>query len=362
MEIKEEYMARAIELAKKGAGFVNPNPKVGAVIVKNGKIIGEGYHEYFGGPHGERNALASVSEDPAGGDIYVTLEPCNHTGKTGPCTEAIIGAGISRVIIGSKDPNPLVSGKGVQRLRKAGIEVIEDFMEGECDRLNPFFFHYIRTKTPYVTLKYAMTLDGKIATKTGDSQWISNEESREYVQFLRHAHMAILCGIGTVLSDNPRFTARIPNGKNPTRIICDSRLRIPMDCEIVKTAGEIPTIVAYAEAGDKDEKTVALEAAGVKLFHVPLENKVDIKRLMALLGEEGIDSILVEGGSVINEAFLRAGVVNSVNVFLAPKIFGGAAKSPVEGRGVDLPAEAYGFKRQDIKFFGEDIFIEYERA
>jgi len=238
-----EYMGRAIELARLATGFTNPNPLVGAVIVKDGRIIGEGYHKKCGELHAERNAIASLCESAKGATIYVTLEPCCHHGKTPPCTEAIIENEISRVVIGSRDPNPLVAGKGAKILREHGIEVIEDFMRDECNELNPVFFHYITKKTPFVTLKYAMTADGKIATKTGASKWITGEKAREEVQHMRHAHMAIMAGIGTVLADDPMLNVRVEGLKSPVRIICDSRLRIPTNSKIVSTAKEYPTIV-----------------------------------------------------------------------------------------------------------------------
>ena len=242
----QEYMLRAIQLAKKGEGWTNPNPMVGAVIVKDGKIIGEGYHKKYGELHAERNAIASLTESAEGAVIYVTLEPCCHHGKTPPCTEAIIEQKIRKVVIGSRDPNPKVAGKGVQMLREAGVTVVEDFMREECDQLNPVFFHYITTKTPYVVMKYAMTLDGKIATKTGASKWISGEEARSLVHEMRHDYMAIMAGIGTVLADDPMLNVRLEGKKSPVRIICDSMLRIPLDSQICQTAGRYRTIVAYA--------------------------------------------------------------------------------------------------------------------
>ena len=227
-----DFMMRAIELAKKGKGWTNPNPMVGAVIVKNGKIIGEGYHEKCGQLHAERNAIASLTESAEGATIYVTLEPCCHYGKTPPCTEAILEQKIARVVIGSRDPNPKVAGKGAEILRRAGLQVQEDFMREECDELNPVFFHYITNKTPYVVMKYAMTADGKIATKTGASKWITGEEARNEVQRMRHKYMGIMAGIGTVLADNPLLNTRIEGKKSPVRIICDSKLRMPLDSQI----------------------------------------------------------------------------------------------------------------------------------
>ena len=232
----QTFMERAIELAKQGEGWTSPNPMVGAVIVKDGRIIGEGYHERCGELHAERNAIASLRESAEGATIYVTLEPCCHQGRTPPCTEAILEQKIGRVVIGSRDPNPKVAGKGARLLREAGVIVEEDFMREVCDRLNPVFFHYITTKTPYVVLKYAMTADGKIATRTGASKWITGEAARQEVQHMRHRYTGIMVGIGTVLADDPMLNTRISGKRSPVRIICDSRLRIPLDSQIVKTA------------------------------------------------------------------------------------------------------------------------------
>ena len=237
MADNEQYMRRAIELAKLGAGKVNPNPLVGAVIVKNGQIISEGYHMVYGDLHAERNAFKNLKnpDDAKDAEMYVTLEPCCHHGKQPPCTEAIIEHGISRVYVGSNDSNELVAGKGIQILRDAGIEVVTEFLKDECDAINPVFFHYITTRTPFVLMKYAMTLDGKIATRTGHSQWISGEESRARVQQTRNALKGIMVGIGTILNDDPRLTCRMDGGRNPIRIICDSKLRIPLSSNVVST-------------------------------------------------------------------------------------------------------------------------------
>ena len=306
----QEYMLRAIQLAKKGEGWTNPNPMVGAVIVKDGRIIGEGYHKKCGELHAERNAIASLTESAEGATIYVTLEPCCHYGKTPPCTEAIIEQKIKKVVIGSRDPNPKVAGKGAQILRESGITVVQDFMREECDRLNPVFFHYITTKTPYVVMKYAMTLDGKIATKTGASKWITGETARQEVQHMRHRYMGIMAGIGTVLADDPMLNVRVEGWKSPVRIVCDSSLRIPLE------------------------------------------------KLMTYLGNEGIDSILLEGGGTLNDSALRAGIVKEVHCFIAPKLFGGKnSKTPVEGLGIGLPSEALKLKCTDICRIGEDIRI-----
>ena len=356
----QNYMLQAIQLAKQGEGWTNPNPMVGAVIVKNGRIIGKGYHKKYGELHAERNAIASLTESAEGATIYVTLEPCCHYGKTPPCTEAIIEQKIKRVVIGSRDPNPKVSGKGIKMLQEAGIEVIEDFMREECDRLNPVFFHYITTKTPYVVMKYAMTLDGKIATKTGASKWITGEAARAEVQHMRHRYMGIMAGIGTVIADDPMLNVRVEGWKSPIRILCDSGLRIPLDGQIVKSAGKYRTIVAYADSENTEAKRKRLHEMGVETICCPDENnQVDLKKLMKYLGEEGIDSILLEGGGTLNDSALRAGIVQEVQAFIAPKLFGGMnSKTPVEGIGVRFPSEAVKLKCTDICQIGEDIRIK----
>ena len=355
----QNYMLQAIQLAKQGEGWTNPNPMVGAVIVKNGRIIGKGYHKKCGELHAERNAIASLTESAEGATIYVTLEPCCHYGKTPPCTEAIIEQKIKRVVIGSRDPNPKVSGKGIKMLQEAGIEVIEDFMREECDRFNPVFFHYITTKTPYVVMKYAMTLDGKIATKTGASKWITGEAARAEVQHMRHRYMGIMAGIGTVIADDPMLNVRVEGWKSPIRILCDSGLRIPLDGQIVKSAGKYRTIVAYADSENTEAKRKRLHEMGVETICCPDENnQVDLKKLMKYLGEEGIDSILLEGGGTLNDSALRAGIVQEVQAFIAPKLFGGMnSKTPVEGIGVRFPSEAVKLKCTDICQIGEDIRI-----
>ena len=354
-----DYMKRAIQLAKKGQGFTNPNPMVGAVIVKDGRIIGEGYHKKYKELHAERNAIASLKEDAKGSTMYVTLEPCCHYGKTPPCTEAIIENGISKVVIGSRDPNPLVAGKGVKILREHGIEVVCDFLKEECDKLNPVFFHYIITKKPYVTMKYAMTCDGKIATKNNDSKWITGENSRNEVHKMRHNNMGIVAGIGTVLADNPMLNVRIEGLKSPIRIICDSNLRIPMESEIVKTANKYKTIIAYVN-GDTD-KINALEKEGFILQKFSSKDgKVDLNELMQYLGEQNIDSIFVEGGANLNDSFMREGLVNRLEVFVAPKVFGGAnARSPIEGMGVEYVSEAKEFSLENVRRIDEDILLSY---
>ena len=249
-----------MELARKGEGWTSPNPMVGAVIVKEGRVIGEGYHARCGGPHAERQAIASLRESAEGATLYVTLEPCCHHGKTSPCTEAILEQGIGRVVIGSRDPNPLVAGKGAAMLRAAGVQVEEDFLREECDRLNPVFFHYITRGTPYVVMKYAMTADGKIAARTGASRWVTGEAARREVQKLRHRYRGIMVGIGTVLTDDPMLNCRLEGKRSPVRIVCDSRLRIPLGAQLCRTARAYPTIVACAGEPEAGPETKAAGA------------------------------------------------------------------------------------------------------
>lgn len=358
--LNREYMLRAIELAKKGIGRVNPNPLVGAVIVKDGRTIGEGYHARYGELHAERHAFSRLTENAAGAEMYVTLEPCCHYGKQPPCTQAIIEHGIKKVYVGSDDPNELVAGKGIQILRDAGITVVTQFMKEECDALNPVFFHYITTRKPYVVMKYAMTMDGKIACDTGKSQWITGEEARYHVQETRNALKGIMVGVQTVIYDNPSLTCRIPEGRNPVRIICDSSLRIPLDSNIVKTAKEIPTIVATVS---KDASRInALKDAGVQVMVTKEKRcRVDLQDLMNRLGEEGIDSILLEGGGTLNQSALESGIVNHVQAYLAPKIFGGSGRyTPVSGVGVEVPDAAYILANRKIQSIGSDILLEYD--
>ncbi|MGN0342824.1 MAG: bifunctional diaminohydroxyphosphoribosylaminopyrimidine deaminase/5-amino-6-(5-phosphoribosylamino)uracil reductase RibD [Roseburia sp.] len=355
----QDYMRRAIELAKKGEGYTNPNPMVGAVIVKDGRIIGEGYHARCGELHAERSAFASLQESAQGATIYVTLEPCCHYGKQPPCTQAILDHGICRVVIGSRDPNPLVAGKGARLLREAGVLVEEDFLREECDKLNPVFFHYITKKQPYVVMKYAMTADGKIATRTGASKWITGEAARDVVQDMRHRYMAIMAGIGTVLADDPLLTVRKEGKKSPIRVICDSHLRIPEKSQIVQTAEQYPTIIAYGEGNP--EKIERLVAMGLILEQVPLKNgEIDLPALMQRLGERGIDSVLVEGGGTLNESLMQAGMVQRMEVFVAPKIFGGnQAKTPIEGIGIGEVADAMMFQLEQVRIIGDDVLLSY---
>ena len=364
------FMRRAIELAKRGTGAVNPNPLVGAVIVKKGQILAEGWHERFGGLHAERNAIKHFLEkysadELKGSTIYVTLEPCCHHGKTPPCTDAIIENGFARVVVGSNDPNPLVAGKGIKLLKAAGIEVVTEFLKEECDALNFIFFHYISTKEPYVTLKYAMTTDGKIATSTGKSKWITGEAARQRVHEDRNRYMAVMAGVGTVIADNPELTCRLSDGRtgrNPIRIICDTNLRTPLESRIAMTAKDIRTIIATSCA-DSEKQRLYIEK-GIELTVLPQkDNHIDLAVLAQKLGEMGIDSVILEGGGTLSFSALKSGIVNRVQAYIAPKLFGGAdAKTPVEGKGIDEVNECIRLTDTSVTKIGEDILLESEVA
>lgn len=374
-------MRRAIELAKKGGGYVHPNPLVGCVVVKDDEIIAEGYHEKYGEFHAERNALTRCKTETKGASLYVTLEPCCHYGKTPPCTEIIIEKGIKKVFVGILDPNPLVAGKGVKILRDAGIEVEVGLCENEIREMNKVFLKYITTKRPYVIMKTAMTLDGKIAAHTGDSKWVTNEESRKMVHELRSELAGVIVGIGTVLADDPMLNVRLEgNHHQPIRIVVDSNLRIPIDSQLVKTANEYRTIVACrhfdrseAERSEVEKSSInvnkqkgflhslrSLEMTGVELLECQSNNNhVDINDLMTKLGAMGIDSLLLEGGGTLNAAFLEAGCVDEVWAFIAPKIIGGeGAKTPVSGKGIDKMSEAINLQDIDIQNINGDILIK----
>ena len=356
-----EYMRRAIELAERGVGFTNPNPMVGAVIVKGGKVIGEGWHERCGEWHAERNAFKNCTVPAEGATMYVTLEPCCHYGKTPPCTEAIIEHGIARVVIGMEDPNPLVAGKGIALLREAGIEVVCGVEEEALREQNRVFLKYISTKLPWVAMKTAMTLDGKIATRTGDSKWITGAEARAYVHELRHRFMAILVGIGTAVADDPLLNCRIEGRgvRQPIRVVVDSNARLSLDSQLVKTAGEYRTIVAHTRFAP-EERVKALRETGVEmLLCKEKEGLVDVRNLLELLGQSGIDSILLEGGGSLNYTFLSEGLADELYAFIAPKIVGGMnAKTPVEGAGMEKMADAINLELENVLNIGHDVLLK----
>ena len=355
----ENYMELALELAKKGMGKVNPNPMVGAIIVKNGKIIGQGYHEVYGQAHAEVNAFNSVIEDADGATMYVTLEPCSHYGKTPPCVDKIIENKISRVIVGSVDPNSVVSGKGIKKLRDAGIEVITGVLEDECKKLNEVFMKYIVSKEPFVILKSAMSLDGKIATSKGESKWITGEKARMEVHKLRNEVSAIMVGVNTIIKDNPQLTCRLENGRNPIRIVVDSTLRIPIESKVISDIDEAKTIIATTDKANSD-KILELTNAGVTVLIIKSKDgRVDLQELMIKLGKLNIDSILLEGGGTLNFSALEQGIVDKIQIYISPKIIGGEkSKTPVGGNGIELLKDAFKIQGLTSRCVGEDILIE----
>ena len=338
---------------------MNPNPLVGAVIVNDGKIIGKGYHESYGKAHAEINAFKDAeTELIEGSTMYVTLEPCSHYGKTPPCVDQIENR-IKRVVIGMVDPNPLVSGKGVKKLQEAGIDVTVGILEDKCKKLNEVFIKYITKKKPFVVLKTAMSLDGKISTTSGESKWITDKEARENVHILRNELTAIMIGIDTVIIDNPELTCRIPNGRNPIRIVVDSNLRIPYDSKILQTAKKFKTIIATTEKARK-EKIHKLKDLGIIVIETKSKNeKVDLKDLMHKLGNQNIDSILLEGGSTLNYSALESGIVDKILVYIAPKIIGGMkSKTPVGGSGISHLKDAFKVRELSTSIIGKDILLQ----
>lgn len=362
MREEDRYnMRMALELAAKALGRTSPNPMVGAVVVRDGRVVGIGYHARAGTPHAEVHALRAAGEMARGATLYVTLEPCCHHGRTGPCTEAVINAGISRVVMAMTDPNPGVAGRGAQRLREAGIKVETGVMEDEAKKLNEVFIKYITTGIPYVVMKTAMSLDGKIATAGGESQWITGPESRAFVHRLRDRYDAILVGSGTVLADNPSLTTRLPGGggKDPVRIVLDSRARTPVNAQIITQESKAATYIVTTGKAPV-EKVKQLESAGARVLQTgTAENGIDLPEMLREMGRREITSILVEGGARVNGSFIGGNLVDKVFWFLAPKIIGGAsAPGPVGGAGITALADALKIEDIYIHRCGDDICIE----
>jgi len=319
----EHYMKLALKLAAKGRGYASPNPMVGAVIVKNNRIIGQGYHQCCGQNHAEVNAIENATENVAGSTLYVTLEPCCHSGKTPPCTDMIIRHKIGRVVIGATDSNPLVSCQGINCLQGAGIEVTTGVLEDQCRSLNEVFFHFMETGLPFVTVKYAQTLDGRIATATGQSQWISSPASLKFAHKLRAEHDAILVGIGTVLKDNPSLTVRSVRGRNPLRVVVDAELAVTTKFNAMQNLSQTPTLIATAKSAS-DPAFQKLLKAGAELTKVRTdkENHINLKHLLQLLAARNISSVLIEGGSQIITSALKDNLVNRLVTIIAPKLLG----------------------------------------
>ena len=374
---ERRFMEHAISLALKGTGHTNPNPLVGAVIVRDGKILAEGWHHEYGSLHAERDALESARKngiDVRGAEIYVTLEPCCHYGKQPPCTQALIESGIIKVIIGSRDPNPLVNGRGKEILEQAGIEVVEDFMKEECDAINPVFFHYIKAKNPYVILKYAVTADGMTATSAGNSRWITGETARTNVHLMRSRVMAVMTGIKTVKADDPLLNVRLEDKtlRQPVRVVLDKNLEISCESKLVQTACE-NVLYVFTSGQALREKSVhaeELKKYGVRIFEAGLtdENHLELEDVLSKLGSEGIDSLLVESGGELNAAFLFNGkekkcLADEIHVYVAPKIAGNDGKnifSPVRGRGISDLDESVMLSRPEVEVFGDDVLLKYK--
>lgn len=354
--VDTQYMQLALELAKTTKGQTAPNPAVGAVLVNNGEIVGIGTHLKAGEAHAEIHAIDMAGKKAEKATLYVTLEPCSHYGKTPPCVEKIIRAKIKRVIIATLDPNPSVAGKGVQKLKEAGIEVEVGVCEEDARKINEDFFHYITMKKPFVTLKTAMTIDGKIATSTGESKWITSEEARRDVHRYRHLHDAILVGVGTVLKDNPKLTTRLPEGgKHPIRIILDSGLKTPLDAYVIQD-NSAPTWIVANRSADEEKKQQFERFEHVKL--IEMDDAKNLHELMDILGRHEITSLFVEGGSQVNNSFLRAKLIDRFIVYIAPKVFGGSdAPTSFEGKGIERLKDALELKIESIETVGNDLKI-----
>ncbi|AEF93934.1 riboflavin biosynthesis protein RibD [Desulfotomaculum nigrificans CO-1-SRB] len=360
MDQDKHFMQMALELARKARGRTSPNPMVGAVVVKDGQVVGQGWHAKAGTAHAEVVALADAGEQARGATVYVTLEPCCHHGRTGPCTEALLKAGVKRVVAAMTDPNPLVAGKGLAILRDAGVEVQVGVLESEARQLNEIFIKYITTGRPFVVLKAATSLDGKIATATGESKWITGAAARTEGHRLRDIYDAILVGVNTILADDPALTTRLPEGrgKDPIRVVVDSTARTPTSARVLIQQSAAHTIIATTEAAPA-ERRASLMAAGAEVLVVPGQGpRVDLVKLMELLGQRQITSVLIEGGGKINGSALAAGIVDKVAWFLAPKIIGGdAAPGPVRGAGIMSLNDATKLYNVSLQRVGEDILI-----
>ncbi len=350
----EFYMKLALENAKAMKGQTDPNPLVGSVIVNHNRVVGIGAHLKAGEPHAEIHAIRMAGEHARGGTIYVTLEPCSHHGRTGPCAVAIVEAGIKKVVIATLDPNPVVSGNGVKILKEAGIEVTIGICENEAKKINEVFNKFIVEQRPFVTLKSGLTLDGKIATHTSDSKWITSEEARHDVHQLRNENMAILVGVNTVIKDNPELTTRIPNGRNPIRVILDSSLRIPLESKVI-TDGQAETWIFTSQCFD-EEKRVTLESLGVRVFLTKGMHQVDVKEVVGILGSQQVSSLLIEGGGTINASFLENELIDKAVLYIAPKLLGGM-NSPtfLEGIGPEKMADAIDLLDVEVTPIGRDF-------
>lgn len=354
----ELYMKRALRLARRGEAWVSPNPMVGAVIVKGNRVIGEGYHRKFGGDHAEIDAIRHASESIEGSTIYVTLEPCVHYGKTPPCADRLIAAKPARVVIGTLDPNPLVSGKGIEILKRHNIKTTVGVLEGPCKGINERFSKFILTGMPFVTLKFAQTLDGRIATASGHSQWISSPSSRRFAHRLRSIHDAILVGVGTVMADDPELTVRLTPGRNPVRIIVDSHLRIPLHSNVLKHQGTAKTIIATTRGAGLEKRTLLKDMGiGVVLIDEDSRRRIDMSSLLAELGKTEISSVLIEGGTEVITTILREQLADRAVIIIAPKI-AGKGREAVGDLGIEKMNDALGFTYEKVLWKGGDLVID----
>ncbi|TLU87996.1 MAG: bifunctional diaminohydroxyphosphoribosylaminopyrimidine deaminase/5-amino-6-(5-phosphoribosylamino)uracil reductase RibD [Chlorobium sp.] len=353
------FMKRALQLAVQGAGSVSPNPMVGAVIVDNGEIIGEGWHQQFGGPHAEVNAIASVADEHKLRDatLYVTLEPCTHFGKTPPCSDLIIQKGISHVVIGCRDPYVEVAGKGIVQLRAAGITVTEGVLEKECMQCNEAFIKSHTTGLPFVTIKLAQTLDGKIATSLGASHWITGEEARREVHRLRSINDAVLIGEATVRADDARLTVRHCEGRNPLRVVLDSRLSLPPETTIFND--DAPTLVFASSSWARLPKVELLQKKGLTVLFVhEHEGELDLRQVLQELHKRQVLSVMVEGGSRLSASFIRSKLADKISMFIAPKLFGGDGLSAFAPLDISMPDQAVNLRFESPQFFGRDVLLE----
>ncbi len=355
----ERFMRRALALARKGEGAVSPNPLVGAVIVREGRIIGEGFHRCCGENHAEINAIRDATENVAGATFYVTLEPCSHHGRTPPCVEALIACRPGRVVIGAVDPNPLVAGKGIVALRQSGIETEVGVLDAACREINRFFFKFIQTGIPYVTLKFAQTLDGRIATVTGHARWLSSPPSLRLAHRLRAVHDAILVGSGTILADDPALTCRLVRGRDPIRIVLDSGLRLSSDAKVFSDGKR--TIVASTGRASADRRRL-LEKKGVEVLKIgeDPEGRIDLRKLLLTLGKRDISSLLVEGGASVATTFLKENLVDRLLVILTPKIVGNGVNA-IDDLGIRRMDDALGFSFQRITRLGDDLVLDVRK-
>ena len=355
-----DYMAKALELAAKGAGRVSPNPMVGAVVVRNGQLVGQGYHQAVGGPHAEVYALDDAGDGAVGATLYVTLEPCNHHGRTPPCTQKILGAGVKRVVVAMADPNPGVRGGGNAYLQAHGLEVTCGILEQEARRLNESFIKFIQTGQPFVVLKMAATLDGRIATSRGDARWVTGDQARALVHRMRHNMDAIMVGIGTVRADDPELTTRMPDGDgvDPIRLVLDTHLTMSPGARMLSQKSNAPTYLVCGPETDQGRRQ-ELSDAGARILELPLhKGRIDMAHLVKRLGEMEISSLLIEGGAAVAGSALRFGIVDKVSLFFAPKLLGGDGTPMCAGPGPEWMKQALAVENPTVERVGADILIQ----